>query len=73
MKETSIKYKYLYAWDIMMHSSPLWINDMQETAANEDAPEDALYKDVDGTWHRFKDVESENTKKRVQSIVDQMR
>ncbi len=72
MKETNIKYKYLYAWDMMMHSSPLWIKDMQETAANEGAPEDAIYKDVDGNWHRFIDIESETTKLRVQNIVDSM-
>ena len=69
---SEIKYKYLYAWDMMQHSSFAWIHDMQAQAEAENAPEDAVYRAVDGTWRRFKDIESANTKTRIQAIVDRM-
>lgn len=68
-----IKYKYLWAWDTMMHSGRYWKDMKQREAVRDNAPEDAVYKDVGGNWHRFRDVESEETKKRVQSIVDLMK
>lgn len=49
------------------------IKQKQLEAKEDHAPDDVVYKDINGKWHRFEDVESENTKKRVQSIVDQMK
>lgn len=69
---SKVKYKYLYAWDMMMHSSFSWIAEMQREAARDNAPEDAVYKDSEGNWRRFAEVESEETRNRVQHIVDQM-
>lgn len=68
-----IKYKYLWAWDRMMNSCYEWSRRQQLEAKEDNAPNDVVYKDTNGKWHRFKDVESENTKKRVQSIVDQIK
>lgn len=68
-----IKYKYLWAWDRMMHSCYEWSRQRQLEAKEDNAPDDVVYKDTSGKWHRFKDVESENTKKRVQSIVDHIK
>lgn len=69
---SKIKYKYLYAWDMMMHSSFRWIADKQAEAESDNAPLDAIYKDNDGTWHRFVDIESAETKTRIQNMVDSM-
>lgn len=68
-----IKYKYLWAWDRMMRSTYGWSERKQLEAKEDNAPEDAVYKDTDGNWHRFRDVKSEETKKIVQSIVNQMK
>lgn len=69
---SKIKYKYLYAWDMMQHSSFAWIHDMQIQAEAENAPEDAVYKAADGIWRRFQDIESDSTKAKIQRMVDRM-
>lgn len=69
---SKVRYKYLYAWDMIQHSSFAWIRDMQAQAEAEDAPEDAVYKAADGTWRRFKDIESANDRARIQAIVNRM-
>lgn len=65
-----IKYKYLWAWDTMMHSGRYWKDMKQREAERDNAPEDVIYKDTNGKWHRFKDIQSEETKQQVQRIVD---
>jgi len=65
-----IEYKYLWAWDTMMHSGQCWKDMKQREAEEDNAPEDVIYKDTNGKWHRFKDIQSEETKQQVQRIVD---
>ena len=67
-----MKYKYLYAWDLMMHSGQYWIDMKQREAKEDNAPDDVIYKDVNGKWHRFGDIQSEETKQRIQKMVDEM-
>ena len=65
-----IKYKYLYAWDRMIHSTLGWSEMMQKRAEMENAPIDCTYRDNDGTWHTFRNIDNQETKDRVQKIVD---
>ena len=65
-----IKYKYLWAWDTMMHSGQYWKDMKQREAKEDNAPEDVIYKDTNGKWHRFKDIQLEETRQQVQRIVD---
>lgn len=64
-----IKYKYLMAWDRMMHSSPAWMGKMQIEAEEDNAPLDVIFKDTDGKWHRFCEIVSQETKNRIKSIA----
>lgn len=67
-----IKYKYLYAWDTMMHSAQYWKDMKQREAKEDNAPEDVIYKDTNGKWRRFGEIQSEETKIRIQKMVDEM-
>ena len=65
-----IKYKYLRAWDLLLHSSQGWMDQRQLIAEAENAPLDAIYRDTDGTWHCFSEIKSKETQERVQFIAD---
>lgn len=71
--DMEIEYKYLWAWDRMMGSCYGWSECKQLEAKEDNAPEDAIYKDTYGNWRRFRDIKSDDTKKTVQRIVDQMK
>lgn len=68
-----IKYKYLYAWDRMMRSTLAWSEQKQRQAEMENAPIDCIYRDTDGTWHIFGNIENQETKNRIQKIVDELK
>lgn len=67
-----IKFKYLWAWDRMMHSSLYWSECRQLEAYEDKAPLDCIYKDRDGKWHRFCDIENPYTKRRIANDVARM-
>lgn len=67
-----IKYKYLWAWDRIMHAGEHWMISNQMRATKEKAPADAIYRDVNGKWHRFTEISSQNTAYRVLRIVEDM-
>lgn len=67
-----IKYHHLWAWDTMMASYPYWKEQNQRRARKEKAPIDAVYKNGKGEWVRFKDIESEDTKKRIKMILEKL-
>lgn len=67
-----IKYKYLRAWDMMMHSSQGWMDQRQIIAESENAPLNAIYRETTGVWHTFDEIVSDDTKKIVQDIVNQI-
>ena len=68
-----IKYKYLWVWDRMMHSDLSWSEKMQKEATEENAPLDCIYKDIQGKWHRFKDIKSDETKSRISILVKEIK
>lgn len=72
MSISNPKYKYLAAWDNMMHSGFSWRLRMQQEAEQDNAPLDVVYETVDGVWVRFSEVESKKTRDRIQSMVDAM-
>lgn len=67
-----VEYKYLMAWDMMMHSDDFWKQRMQRLAKEENAPKNAIYRDVNGKWHTFDDVTAEDTKKYINALVKQI-
>lgn len=69
---SKIKYKYLRAWDTMMHSGELWMSMMQDKAEEEHAPITAVYRRTDGIWVTFEEVENTETRNRIQQMVDNM-
>jgi len=71
-KGKHVKYRHLWAWDLMMNSSEGWRRDNQRRAEEDDAPIDAVYfNETDGArkWRRFADVNSDATKKVVAGII----
>jgi hypothetical protein len=69
-----MKYKHLYCWDRMMHSTYSWSEMVQEYAEHDDAPLDAIYYKKDGItqkriWHRYVDIENERTKERIDNLM----
>lgn len=70
---SKIKYKYLYAWDRMMGSLGSWFQMNQQRATEEKAPETAIYRDVNGKWHVFEDIQNMETKNRIQNMVVEMK
>jgi hypothetical protein len=45
-----IKYKHLHAWDTMQGSYDHWKEKKQEDAKRTNAPIDAIFQSMDGTW-----------------------
>lgn len=60
-----LKYPFVYAWDRMLGSYEEWSEREQERAEKESAPLDAVYRDSDGKWVSFKNVQSFRTKRRI--------
>ena len=68
----NIKYKHLWAWDRMMRSTIGWSEMKQAEAEDENAPIDAIYKDHEGKWHRFADVERDDTRERIAELLKEI-
>jgi len=67
-----IKYKHLWAWDRMMGSTIEYSQERQAKAAAENAPEDAIYRDLDGTWRRFENVTAQTTRDRISEFLKEV-
>lgn len=70
--KSPIKYKHLWAWDTMMGSYDYWKEDQQKLAEKENAPEDAIYRKQAGTWATYRGIESDQTRKRIDGIVNEL-
>jgi hypothetical protein len=68
----NIKYKHLWAWDRMMGSTIGWSEMKQVEAEEDDAPLDAVYKGHEGKWHRFEDIESDETRGRIVELLKEV-
>ena len=67
------KYKYLAAWNDMMNLGFNWRIRMQQEAEEENAPLDVVFKAIDDTWVRFNEIDSKQTRDKIQAMVDAMK
>jgi len=65
-------YKYLAAWDKMMHAGFHWRIRMQQEAAQDGVPANVIFKDIDGVWHTFDELDDDVMKAHIQALVDEM-
>ena len=70
-RKDAIKYQYRYirAWGIMMHSYEYYIRDQIELARKDKAPEDAIFKDIDGVWYCYSNMDDSNPHKDVVAAI----
>ena len=61
LEKSDIPYPYVRAWYYGTGSFPQWVSLMVHTAKKDGAPRDAIYKDQNGRWHTFLDIQSEGT------------
>lgn len=67
------KYLYIRAWCRLLGSFPAYAEIEVAKAAADMAPETAIYKKDDGTWATFETIQSAETRRAVQAIVDSMK
>lgn len=68
-------YDYIRAWGQILGSYPYYVSGEIEKARKDNAPYDAVYNghDAIGSWHTFESIKSDQTKERVQRLVDTYR
>lgn len=64
----SADYKWIRHWGAMMGSQPFYVDAQVERARKEHAPENAIYRDLDG-WKTTADISSSDTVRRLESIA----
>lgn len=69
MQKEKVQYPYLLAWDIMMGSYQGWKELMQETAAKENAPATAVYRNSANNWQTYENISRQETKDRIDQIM----
>jgi hypothetical protein len=62
------EYLYILAWGKMLGSNSSYIKMLQEDAAEDNAPLDAIYK-ADGRWKTFDGVTNEETKSLIATYI----
>lgn len=67
------EYIYLRAWCRLLGSFPTFTEYEVARAKADNAPKTAIYRKSDGAWAVFEEIQSENTKRVVQAIVDEMK
>ena len=63
------QYYYISAWGYIMNSMTYYVKQEIKKAQEEDAPDDAIYRNNDGKWITHSGIKDEATKKYVQKIV----
>lgn len=58
-------YPFIRLWGREMGSYAYYINDQVDLARKENAPENVISRDHDGTWKTTDDILSDNTRKRL--------
>lgn len=53
------RYRYIRAWGLFMGSHNYYIQDQQALACKEGAPENALFKEADGSWATISNASEE--------------
>lgn len=67
------EYIYLRAWCRLLGSFPTFTECEVARAKADNAPKTAVYRKSDGAWAIFEEIQSEDTKRVVQIIVDEMK
>lgn len=57
-----LKYPFITAWGKQLRSFDSYIMQQCRLADKDKAPRSAVFKDIDGEWVLFKDIENENIK-----------
>ena len=71
---TPKEYKHIRAWGLMMGSFEYYIRAQQHTAAEENAPLDAIYKrHEDEQWARYSECFNDQTREQVDYYLRQMK
>jgi hypothetical protein len=63
-------YLYIRAWGQLLGSVQNYIEVEVERARQDHAPETAIYRRQDGTWATFEEIQSEDAKECIASIVN---
>ena len=70
----SMDYLYIRAWGRLLKSYLYYIQGEVEKAREDNAPEDATFKDSNGTWHRWSEMaDSTPNKHTVAAYVEMMK
>lgn len=67
------EYIYLRAWCRLLGSFPTFTECEVTRAKEVNAPKTAVYRRSDGAWAIFEEIQSDDTKRVVQTIVDEMK
>lgn len=63
------KRKYIFAWETMMGAYAYHVRRQLELAEAENAPSNAVYRNREGVWVTFDDIQSEDTKTVLRRIL----
>lgn len=61
------KYSYIVKWGKYMQSFEYYIINQCYTAQTDNAPTNAIFKNDDGTWSTFDQINSQSTRRAVES------
>ncbi len=67
-----VDYPFLRAWGRMMGSYPYFVDEQVERARKEQAPSDAIYRDMQGRWARYSEIRSFMTRSALDGILREM-
>lgn len=62
-------YRHIEAWGRYLTSKAWFIRDEQERAVTDLAALDAIYRDCDGVWHRYSDVDNPVTRRKMDALL----
>lgn len=66
---TKFDYPYIRAWGQLLGSYEYFIEAQIERAQEDNAPDDAVYVDQEGRWHRFAHVTNEETRQQIDQLL----
>jgi hypothetical protein len=58
-------YPYIRKWGRFMGSFVYYIEDQIRQAREDKAPEDAIYREDNGHWHRASEIKNEDTRRLI--------
>jgi hypothetical protein len=64
-------YKYIRAWNEDFRSSETYLECRVQEARDDNAPETAIFKDINGVWHVWEDIGYPDIKQRIAFLASQ--